>query len=111
MREIQLFKVRMVALICMYAGLLFLIFGTISYVMFLIGIDLILIYLVLSFKYWQCPSCGKGFPIRHTEMDSASYCPFCKEDLNKLIPIDYTLKTNKELIALIIVNIIVLIFI
>lgn len=63
MREIQLFKVRMVALICMYAGLVFLIFGTISYMMFLIGVDLILIYLGLSFKFWQCPSCGKGFPI------------------------------------------------
>lgn len=35
----------------------------------------------ISFLFWRCPHCDKGFPIQHTRFDKMEICPFCGKEI------------------------------
>lgn len=40
--------------------------------MAVLGIDI-----ALSFLFWRCPNCQKGFPIKYSIVDKGNICPYC----------------------------------
>ncbi|MDE6915356.1 MAG: hypothetical protein K2P39_00955, partial [Lachnospiraceae bacterium] len=46
-----------------------------SLVVFLMAV--LLTDIVISFLFWRCPNCQKGFPIKYSIVDKGNVCPYC----------------------------------
>lgn len=43
-----------------------------------VGLGLIVAGLVIIFKFWKCPHCGRSLPTRESDI---VYCPYCSKKL------------------------------
>ncbi len=84
-------RIRLISLLLLYSGFIS-IFSTliyypgpvselIIYIHIFLGIALTGVSLILSFLFWRCKYCGKGFELRHGSMDRMLYCPYCNKEI------------------------------
>lgn len=84
-----LLTLRRTSLICLFLSLLFNIMGVLTRLPLLpiIGVTFFIVFIVISFLFWNCPYCKKRLPMKFNlndndfinDKDSSYCCPHCME--------------------------------
>ncbi|OOM74462.1 hypothetical protein CLPUN_39150 [Clostridium puniceum] len=78
----NIMKFRKLSLICLFLSVpSSFIGGVLSIeVLTFVGIELLIVFIVISFLFWKCPHCNERLPIRFNskeDIDDNYICPYC----------------------------------